>query len=96
MRFLSWNVGSVSVLMDSRKIKIEEKIMTTQLEALQSKNAREMAEYITNIIDNSECDACPAKGKFCSKRPKAECVDILEDFFNSKIKRSYKKALKAI
>lgn len=64
--------------------------MITQLEVLQGKNAREMAEYITNIIDSSECDACPAKGKFCSKRPKAECIEILEEFLTSKVKRERK------
>lgn len=65
--------------------------MSTQLELIQNKNAREMAEYVMNIIDSSECEACPAKGIFCKKRPKLECVDILEEFYNSKVKRNYKK-----
>lgn len=64
--------------------------MATQLELMRQKTAREMAEFVTNLIDNSECNACPAKGTFCRKRPKAECVEILEDFFNSKVKRQKK------
>lgn len=61
--------------------------MKTQLEILQSKTAREVAEFVIKIIDSSECEACPANGKFCRKRPKMECVEILEDFYNSKAKR---------
>ena len=61
--------------------------MPTQIEIIQSKTPREMAEFVTNLIDSTECDGCPAKGDFCRKRPKAECVDILEEFYSSKVKR---------
>ena len=64
--------------------------MKTQLEILQSKSAREMAEFMLNVIDSSECEACLANGKFCRKRPKAKCVDILEEFYNSKVKKERK------
>lgn len=60
--------------------------MPTQLELIQKKTAREMAKFVTELIDSAECNACPAKGKFCRKRPKANCVEILEEFFNSKVK----------
>lgn len=61
--------------------------MTTQLEILQKKTAKEMAKFVYQLIDNPSCDACPAKGDFCKKRPKAQCEEILEDYFNSKVKR---------
>lgn len=66
--------------------------MTTQLELIKNKTAAEMAEYVYNLIDNPGCDVCPARGEFCKKRPKSRCEEILEDFFNSKVKRTqYKK-----
>lgn len=64
--------------------------MTTQLELIKNKNSKEMAEFIYGLINNPGCEACPAIGEFCRKRPKAHCEEILEDFFNSSIKRQYR------
>lgn len=63
--------------------------MTTQLELVKNKTAVEMAEFVYSLIDNPSCEACPARGEFCKKRPKSPCQEILEDFFNSKVKRQY-------
>lgn len=64
--------------------------MTTQLELLKTKDAHEMSLFIYELINNPGCEACPARGEFCRKRPKAQCEEILEDFFNSRIKRQYR------
>lgn len=61
--------------------------MTTQLELLQSKTAYEMAEYVNWLLNSDGCSSCPANGLFCKKRPRSSCIEILEDYFNSKVKR---------
>lgn len=62
--------------------------MTTQLDLMREKSSREMAELIYNIIDSPGCDSCPVEKEFCRKMPRANCIEIIEKFLDSKVKKN--------